>query len=176
MFKIFHGFHLVEAYHKARQADKTSPSKTTKKIIQSIIVLAVTLVIWNLPTSAFGITGLTVVQQRVIAIFAFATMMWIMEVVPSWATSVAIIAMMLLFTSNSGINFMVDEQKVGKLLNYKDIMATFADPVIMLFIGGFVLAIVATKTGLDAQLAKSLLKPFGRKSENVLLGFIFFAC
>ena len=51
-------------------------------------------------------------------------------------------------------------------------MASFADPVIMLFIGGFVLAIAAAKTGLDAYLAKALLKPFGRKSENVLLGFI----
>ena len=51
-------------------------------------------------------------------------------------------------------------------------MATFADPVIMLFIGGFILAIAATKTGLDAQLAKVLLKPFGSKSVNVLLGFI----
>jgi sodium-dependent dicarboxylate transporter 2/3/5 len=51
-------------------------------------------------------------------------------------------------------------------------MACFADPVIMLFIGGFILAIAATKTGLDAQLAKVLLKPFGRKSDNVLLGFL----
>jgi sodium-dependent dicarboxylate transporter 2/3/5 len=42
----------------------------------------------------------------------------------------------------------------------------------MLFIGGFILAIAATKTGLDAQLAKVLLKPFGNKSDNVLLGFI----
>ena len=131
-----------------------------------------TLLLWNLPSSAFGIEGLTIVQQRVIAIFAFATLMWILEIVPSWATSVSIIVMMLLFTSNSGINFMVDEEKVGKLLSYKDIMACFADPVIMLFIGGFILAIAATKTGLDAQLARILLKPFGTKSENVLLGFI----
>ena len=67
---------------------------------------------------------------------------------------------------------MVNEEEVGKLLSYKGVMATFADPVIMLFIGGFVLAIAATKTGLDAQLAKALLKPFGSKSNNVLLGFI----
>lgn len=172
MFKIFQGFNLVEDYHKARHNDNSNPSKTTKKIIQSLIVLVVTLVIWNMPTSAFGIAGLTIIQQRIIAIFAFATLMWIMEVVPSWATSVTIIVLMLLFTSDSGINFMVDEEKVGKLLSHKGIMATFADPVIMLFIGGFVLAIAATKTGLDAQLAKSLLKPFGKKSENVLLGFI----
>ena len=51
-------------------------------------------------------------------------------------------------------------------------MGAFADPVVMLFIGGFVLAIAATKTGLDSQMAKVLLKPFGKKSENVLLGFI----
>jgi sodium-dependent dicarboxylate transporter 2/3/5 len=42
----------------------------------------------------------------------------------------------------------------------------------MLFIGGFILAIAATKTGLDAQLAKVLLAPFGKKSENLLLGFL----
>lgn len=79
---------------------------------------------------------------------------------------------MLLFTSDSGINFMTNEEVVGPLLSHKSIMATFADPVIMLFIGGFVLAIAASKTGLDAVLAKVLLKPFGTKSENVLLGFL----
>ena len=116
--------------------------------------------------------GLTVVQQRIIAIFAFATLMWILEVVSSWATSVAIIGLMLLFCSDSGVKWMCDPEQVGALLSYKSVMATFADPVIMLFIGGFILAIAATKTGLDAQLAKVLLKPFGNKSDNVLLGFI----
>ena len=98
--------------------------------------------------------------------------MWILEIVSSWATSIAIIVLMLLFCSDSGILPMVNEEEVGKLLNYKGVMACFADPVIMLFIGGFVLAIAATKTGLDAQLAKVLLRPFGTKSEMVLLGFL----
>lgn len=173
MFKNFTGFHLVEAYHKVSHAQKYHPSRVFTKSLQAVIVLIVTLVLWNLPSSVFGIDGLTVVQQRVIAIFAFATLMWLMEVVSSWATSVAIIGLLLVFTSDSGIVFMCDEEKVGTLLSYKDIMASFADPVIMLFIGGFVLAIAATKTGLDGQLAKMLLKPFGNKSENVLLGFIF---
>ena len=79
---------------------------------------------------------------------------------------------MLLCTSDSGIKFMMTGDNVGTPLSHKSIMASFADPVIMLFIGGFVLAIAAAKTGLDAYLAKALLKPFGRKSENVLLGFI----
>ena len=107
-----------------------------------------------------------------IAIFAFATLMWILEIVSSWATSIAIMVLMLLFCTDSGISPMVNEEEVGKLLSYKGVMACFADPVIMLFIGGFVLAIAATKTGLDAQLAKVLLKPFGTRSEMVLLGFL----
>jgi sodium-dependent dicarboxylate transporter 2/3/5 len=148
------------------------PSGRFKKSVQAFFVLLVTLLLWNLPTEWYGISGLTVVQQRIIAIFAFATLMWVLEVVSSWATSVAIIGMLLLFCSDSGIKWMCDADQVGTLLSYKSVMATFADPVIMLFIGGFILAIAATKTGLDAQLAKVLLKPFGTRSENVLLGFI----
>ena len=172
MFKSFNGYHLIDAYHKMRHEQGYHPGKVLKKTIEIIIVLIVTLTLWNLPTTAFGIDGLTVVQQRIIAIFAFATLMWVMEVVSSWATSVTIIGLMLLFTSDSGIKWMCDPEEVGALLSHKGVMACFADPVIMLFIGGFILAIAATKTGLDAQLAKALLKPFGTKSENVLLGFL----
>ena len=172
MFKSFRGFHLVDAYHKMHQAQKDRPARVQKKAIMALIVTAITLVVWNLPTSAFGIEGLTVVHQRIIAIFIFATLSWITEMVSSWATSVAIIVSMLLFCSDSGIKWMCNPDEVGSLLSYKAIMATFADPVIMLFIGGFILAIAATKTGLDSQLAKVLLKPFGKKSENVLLGFL----
>ena len=172
MFKNFNGYNLIEAYHRMRHVQKYQPGRVVKKLIQAVIVLIVTLVLWNLPASVFGMEGLTVVQQRIIAIFAFATLMWILEVVPSWATSVAIIGLMLLFCSDSGIKPMCNPDDVGTLLSYKGVMACFADPVIMLFIGGFILAIAATKTGLDAQLAKILLVPFGKKSNMVLLGFL----
>ena len=172
MFHIYKGYELVEAYHQMRMGRRFQPSGAFKKTSQAIIVLIVTLLLWNAPTEWYGIQNLTVIQQRIIAIFVFATLMWVMEVVSSWATSVASIVLMLLFTTDSGILPMVNEEEVGKLLSYKGVMATFADPVIMLFIGGFVLAIAATKTGLDAQLAKVLLKPFGTKSEMVLLGFL----
>ena len=170
MFHIYKGYELVEAYHNMRTNRRFHPSGGFKKTAQAVIVAIITLLLWNAPTDIFGIEGLTVVQQRIIAIFAFATLMWILEVVSSWATSVAIIGLMLLFCSDSGVKWMCDPEQVGALLSYKSVMATFADPVIMLFIGGFILAIAATKTGLDAQLAKVLLKPFGNKSDNVLLG------
>ena len=172
MFHIYHGFDLVEAYHEMRHSRKYHPSNTFLRLLKILVVLVVTLALWYMPADWYGIQNLTVVQQRIIAIFAFATLMWILEIVSSWATSVAVIVMMLIFCTDSGIAPMVNEAEVGKLLSYKGVMATFADPVIMLFIGGFVLAIAATKTGLDAQLAKVLLKPFGRRSEMVLLGFL----
>ena len=173
MFKNFYGFHLLEAYQRRKHHEKRNrPGRVFKKTVEAIVVVLVTLVLWNLPSDSFGIDGLNVVQQRIFAIFAFATLMWVMEVVPSWATSVAIMGLMLLFCSDSGVKLMCDPDQVGALLSYKGVMACFADPVIMLFIGGFILAIAATKTGLDAQLAKVLLKPFGTRSEMVLLGFL----
>ena len=171
MFKIFHGFHLLDAYHKAKHDKPESQGKLIKKAIFSAIILVVTLTLWNLPADSFGIPGLTAVQQRVIAIFAFATLMWIFEVVSSWATSVAIMVLLLLTCSDSAfLSFQTADPE--HLLDYKKVMGAFADPTVMLFIGGFILAIAATKTGLDTYLARVLLAPFGKKSSNVLLGFI----
>jgi sodium-dependent dicarboxylate transporter 2/3/5 len=172
MFKLYPGYHLVQAYHKVRHDKRFHPDKVFVRSFEIALVVLATLLVWNLPTTAFGIDGLTVVQQRIIAIFVFATLMWVLHLISSWATSVAIMGLMLLFTSTSGVAPMCNPDEVGPLLPYKGIMACFADPVIMLFIGGFILAIAATKTGLDAQLAKVLLKPFGKKSDNVLLGFL----
>lgn len=135
------------------------------------LVLIVTIVLWAVPVTSFGIEGLTVVQQRVIAIFVFAAMMWMFEVIPNWTTSLAVIVLSLLTVSNKGLSFFCNEA-AGKLVDYKAIMSAFADPTLMLFMGGFVLAIMATKYGLDVTLAKAMLKPFGTKPRFVLLGFL----
>ena len=172
MFKNFTGFHLVEQMHKLRQSNRFNPDILKKKSVVLLLVAIIVLVLWFLPTESFGIDGLTQVQQRIIAIFVYATLMWVMELVPAWATSVSIMLLLLLFASDSGIKWICDPVKTGQLLSYKQVMASFADPVVMLFIGGFVLAIATTKTGLDVHLARVLLTPFGKKSENILLGFM----
>ena len=144
-----------------------------KKALLFLITAFCTLVVWNLPIDSFGIEGLTVVQQRVIAIFVMAVMLWLTEAIPAWATSVVIIFVLLFFVSDSAFAVMQgSEGQYGALLDYQGVMACFADPTIILFLGGFILAIAATKSGLDVLMAKTLMAPFGHKSENVLLGFM----
>ena len=136
------------------------------------IVLAVTIFLWVVPTDFFGITGLTVTMQRTIAIFAFAALMWIFEIVPNWVTSLMVIVGALLTISNKSLKFAMNTGDDSIFMSSKELMRSFADPVVMLFMGGFVLAIVASKYGMDVKLAKILLKPFGSKPKFVLLGFL----
>ena len=149
-----------------------------KRCLSFLVVCIFTFFLAFVPTSFFGVnpeTGLpifTLTQQRVIAIFVFTAMMWILEVIPTWTTSVVAIVSILLTTSNKGLGFLIAKENIGALTNYKDVMAAFADPVIMLFLGGFVLAFAATKVGLDVQLAKVMLKPFGTNPKTVLLGVL----
>ena len=160
------------------------------KTIKLLVVVMISLVLWNMPSSVFGIPDLTILQQRMISIFVFAALMWILEVVPAWVTSVLIIVIMLFTISDSSLSFLVNPDnfpdaqrevnaatgelgKVAGMVSYKSIMACFADQTIMLFLGGFILALVASKSGVDVTLARIMLKPFGTNSTVVLLGFMF---
>lgn len=135
-------------------------------------VLLVTIFLWVAPPRLFGSLGdvLTVTQQRTIAIFAFAALMWIFEIVPSWVTSLLVIVISLLTISDKSFAFLI--QPGESVVPMKRLMSAFADPTVMLFLGGFVLAIVATKYGMDVTMAKLLLKPFGKKPRFVLLGVL----
>lgn len=175
MYKIFKGFHLVEAYQELKKARRLADSKTFSRVVKLAIALAAFFILWLMPIESFGVEGLTVIEQRLISIFVFATLMWVFEVIPAWTTSVLVVVMLLLTVSNSSLWLFtqgIPPQELGKAVQYKSIMHCFADPIIMLFIGGFILAIAATKSGLDLVLARVMLKPFGTQSRYVLLGFI----
>lgn len=171
MFKNFQGFHLVEEYHLWKKNPRKKKNPLNLKILKLSIAVLVPLVILTLPSHDFGIEGLTVIQHRVIAVFAFAALMWLFDAVPAWTTSLMVVVLLLFGVSDSSLWFM-RETEVGTFVSYKSILHCFADPIIMLFIGGFIIAIAATKSGLDVKLARTMLKPFGTKSENVMLGFI----
>ena len=159
---------MQETIHKVLSGDFNR-----RKALMFAVTALITLIVWNLPITCFGIDGLTVVQQRVIAIFVMAVLLWLTEAIPSWATSIVIIFVLLFCVSDSAFNFLQGtEGEYGELLDYQGVMSCFADPTIILFLGGFILAIAATKSGLDVMMAKTLIAPFGKKSENVLLGFM----
>lgn len=145
------------------------------KSIKLIVSIGIPLLILLLPTSFFGLDGLTIVEQRIIAIFFFAAFFWVLEPIPIYATSLMIIFLLLVMTSTKGLNILVektDKEALGTLIDYKDIIGTFASPIIILFLGGFFLAMAATKYRLDQNLAKLLLKPFGENPKMVMMGLM----
>ncbi len=148
-----------------------SRKNNVKYCILLPLVLLITIFLWAVPTDFYGIEALTVTQQRVISLFAFAALMWLFEIVPSWTTSLMVIVLALLTVSDKGLGFLCTPE-AGQLVGYKSLMSAFADPVIMLFLGGFVLAIMAEKYGIDVTLARAILKLFGKKPQFVLLGFL----
>jgi sodium-dependent dicarboxylate transporter 2/3/5 len=145
-----------------------------KSVIGILLSIVAFIVAVLLPSELYGLPGLSVIEKRMVGIFIVAAILWITEALPPWCTSILIIAIMLLTVSDSGLWLFLDvpDEQLGNLISYKEILASFADPVIILFLGGFVLAICVSKIGLDAFLARVLLYPFGTRPHMVLLGFI----
>ncbi len=142
--------------------------------IKLIISILLPLLVWFMPAEWIPIAhdgGLvTVAEQRTLAIFVMAVCMWVLEPIPIFATSVLVIVSELLLLSNKApyIFRLAKEDAIS----YKEIMHTFAAPIILLFLGGFFLAMAATKYRLDTNLARVMLRPFGSKPKNVMLGLM----
>ncbi|PID41374.1 MAG: dihydroorotate dehydrogenase [Proteobacteria bacterium] len=143
-----------------------------KKLIACILI---PLIIWFIPAAWIPIEGMTVVEHRMLAIFILAILFWVLEPVPIFATSVLLIGLQLVLISDKGLIWFRGGEEIenfGTLLSYKALLGTFSSPIIMLFLGGFFLAMAATKYRLDTNLARVFLKPFGENPRIVLLGLM----
>jgi len=151
-----------------------------QQIIKILLCFAPPLLLLFIPLDSIPIPDLTLIQHRLLAIFLLAALLWILEPVPVFATSILIIALELIMISNKGLHWFrhpSEGHKFGHLINYTDIFSAFSSPIIILFMGGFSLAIAATKYGLDNNLARVLLKPFGHQPKYIMLGLmIITAC
>lgn len=139
-----------------------------------LVCFLLPLLVWCLPAS-WLFPGLSVIQHRLLAIFLLAALLWILEPVPVFATSILIISLELVMISNAGLHVLKlssSHQDAAHTLVYTDIMAAFSSPIIILFMGGFSLAIAATKYKLDLNLARVLLKPFGQQTRFIMLGLM----
>ncbi|MCS6971006.1 MAG: DASS family sodium-coupled anion symporter [Planctomycetota bacterium] len=147
--------------------------------LRLLIAIGIPLLVWAIPTEALPIAGLTVIGHRALVLFLLAMLLWILEPIAVFATSLAVTLLALLLLSDGGIAALVTPPAdaaaaaaFGKPLSHRELMATFADPVIKLLLGGFFLAAAAAKYGLDRNLARVLLRPFGTRPALVLLGLM----
>ncbi|MEH0667883.1 SLC13/DASS family transporter [Vibrio scophthalmi] len=144
-------------------------------LIKLLVSFGLPLAVLFMPIDWIPIDDLTLIQHRLLSIFLLAALLWVLEPVPVFATSILIIALELVMISNKGLHWFrtpPPHHDLGVLLDYTDIFSAFSSPIIILFMGGFALAIAASKYELDNNLARVLLKPFGKQPKFIMLGLM----
>lgn len=137
-----------------------------------ILISLICLCLFFAPLEYIPVQGISVTGQRVLAIFIMATYLWVSESVPAYATSLLILGLLIITASDSSPHFLRYQLPAETTLSYKEIMASLAAPVVVLFLGGFFIAIAATKYKLDINLARVLLKPIGSNYRWVMLALM----
>ena len=109
--------------------------------------------------------GLDVAGTRMFGIFLAAILLWVTEAVPLAGTAVLVIFLEVLFISDHAL-LSVGEGAPA----YTKFFGALANPVIILFLGGFMVADGAAKYKLDRALSAVLLKPFMGKPRLTVMG------
>ena len=113
--------------------------------------------------------GLDAAGHRMLGVFLAAIVLWITEAIPLHATAVLIIGAEILLISDATVLPLPAEYDAPP---FADFYAALANPVLMLFLGGFFLAEGAAKYRLDRNLARVLLRPFGASPAGIMLGLM----
>lgn len=132
-------------------------------IIAAVLILAV------VPFA--GLEGLSIEGHIALAIFLLAAVFWMFEPVPIYATSLLVIFLQIMLLSSQGalvsLGFAAYEG-----VNFTTFTSTLAHPIILLFLGGFMLAAAAVKFNLDKTITRLVLKPFGSKPMMIVCGLM----
>lgn len=120
------------------------------------------------------IPGLPVPGQRMLSIFLLAIVFWVTEAVPLTATATLVILLEVLLVAQGAIGDPTGgvPELVEAALPASSYFAALANPVIILFLGGFMIADGAEKFGLDKNLTAVLLKPFTGSARITVLGLM----
>ncbi len=113
------------------------------------------------------IPGLAPAGHRMLAIFLLAILLWVTEAIPLYATAMLVILLQVLMLSDQAL-----VGGVGPLPSAASYFAALANPVIILFLGGFLIADGAHKFGLDRSLAAVMLRPFAGNARTSVLGLM----
>nr|BCL66262.1 low-affinity phosphate transporter [Volvox reticuliferus] len=114
-------------------------------------------------------------KNNCLALLVFASMLWSLEAVPLFVTSMAlplliVVMGVLMDTSDQGPPRRLDPQHAASAIFH----AMFSQ-TIMLLLGGFAIAAALSKHAIAKQVAVAILSRVGRKPRNVLLAAMFTA-
>jgi solute carrier family 13 (sodium-dependent dicarboxylate transporter), member 2/3/5 len=98
-------------------------------------------------------------------IFVLACLLWATEALPLFATALLIIGLEIIFIAKPFSNQIQD-------IDYTYFLKPLSDPIIILFLGGFILARASVKAGVDGLIASRLLRPFSASPSRMLMGII----
>lgn len=112
--------------------------------------------------------------ERMLSIFFVAIVFWIFEPVPLTATAVLVIFLEVILVSKGAITDPTggDAELATSVIPAASYFAALANPVIILFLGGFMIADGAEKYHLDKNLAAVFLKPFAGSARMTVLGLM----
>lgn len=150
----------------------------TNKFFHICFIIIFSTLVCSIPVFFPNFLPVTPTQHILLGIFVVGALSWLLEPIPQYATSIFVIGALALLMSDSAIspikNYLIETDK-DHLLSYKSIFSSLSSPVIILFLGGFAIAMAATKYKIDENLARIFLKPFGNKPRAVTLGLMFIA-
>lgn len=148
-----------------------SPTTTLTAVQKTGLVLGIGVFI--LPFF-FDIPNLAEPGERMLSIFLLAVIFWITEAVPLTATAVLVILLEVLLIAEGAIAdpTAADPALAEAALPAASYFAALANPVIILFLGGFMIADGAEKYGLDKNIAAVMLRPFSGSARSTVLGLM----
>ena len=109
--------------------------------------------------------GLDASGTRMFGIFLAVILLWVTEAVPLAGTAVLVIFLEVLFISDHALLSIPEKAPA-----YTKFFGALANPVIILFLGGFMVADGAAKYKVDRALSAVLLKPFIGKPRLTVMG------
>lgn len=144
--------------------------------------------------------GLSFAGHIALSIFLMAAFFWMFEPIPIHATSLLVIFLGVLLLSKDGPMFSriielaslggVDDHGTNDMIvaipesvrlaqerlsgfspaRASEYMGVLANPIIILFLGGFMIAEAAVKYNFDKNLTRYMLRPFGTAPGSILIG------
>ncbi|KDE06348.1 hypothetical protein MVLG_03258 [Microbotryum lychnidis-dioicae p1A1 Lamole] len=113
-------------------------------------------------------------EGNCLALLAFVTIFWALEIVPLFVTALMVpflVVVLRVIRSTDG-----EDRRLTASESTKYIFGQMFSPTIMLLLGGFTLAAALSKQNIDKVLATKVLSLAGTKPKYVLLAYMLVAC